>query len=84
MASGLIYMLATPFLVPMTIEADPSRRAAMQSGGVQLFGGALGPFLASRMVDGSAVHAVVMLGSWLLLGGLTIFGVLHLTRRRAG
>ena len=84
MASGLIYMLATPFLVPMTIEADPSRRAAMQSGGVQLFGGALGPFLASRMVDGSAVNAVVMLGSWLLLGGLTIFGVLHLTRRRAG
>jgi hypothetical protein len=83
MAAGLIYMLATPFLVPMTIEADPSRRSAMQSGGVQLFGGALGPFLASRVVDGGAVHAVVMLGSWLLLGGLMIFGVLHLTTRRA-
>lgn len=84
MAAGLIYMVATPFLVPMTIEADPSRRSAMQSGGVQLFGGALGPFLASRVVDGAAVHAVVMLGSWLLLGGLTIFGVLHLTSRRSG
>lgn len=82
MAAGLIYMVATPFLVPMTIEADPSRRAAIQSGGVQLFGAALGPFLASRVVDGAAVHAVVILGSWLLLGGLTIFGVLHLTSRR--
>src|SRR4029078_4489551 len=30
--AGLAAFVAGPFLVPMTVEADPSRRAAMQSG----------------------------------------------------
>jgi hypothetical protein len=82
MVTGFVGLLATPFLVPMTIEADPSRRAAVQSGGAQLFGAALGPFLASRVVGERDVHAVLVLGAALLISGLTIFGALHLTARK--
>ena len=82
MGAGLVYMIAAPFQVPMTIEADPTRRAAMQSGGAQLFGGALGPFLASRVVGERDVHPAVFLAAALLLGALTIFGALHLTSAR--
>jgi MFS family permease len=81
MALGFVYMVAAPFLVPMVIEADPSRRAAVQAGGAQLFGGALGPFLASRMVGEHDVHGAVILGACLLTGALAIFGGLHLTSR---
>ena len=45
---GFTGLFLSPFLVPMTIEADPSRRAAVQSGAAQLIGGAMGPLLASR------------------------------------
>lgn len=81
MAVGFVYMVATPFLVPMMIEADPSRRAAVQSGGAQLFGAALGPFLASRVVGDHNVHGAVVLAAVLLLAALSIFGGLHLTTR---
>jgi hypothetical protein len=82
MAVGFVYMVATPFLVPMLIEADPSRRAAVQSGGAQLFGAALGPFLASRVVGEHNVHGAVVLAAVLLLAGLSILGALHLTTTR--
>ena len=75
--SGLFAMLAGPFLVPMTIEADPSRRAAMQSGAMQLLAGALGPFLAALVVRDGDVHGVLLLAAGLLLSGLIIIAVLH-------
>ncbi|MDB5468324.1 MAG: putative transporter [Phenylobacterium sp.] len=75
--AGLCGMLAGPFLVPMTIEADPSRRAAMQSGAVQLLAGALGPLLASFVVGDRNVHGVLVLGAGLLLLGLSVVTVLH-------
>jgi hypothetical protein len=74
-------MVVTPFLVPMTIEADPTRQAAVQSGGAQLFGGALGPFLASRIVGEQDVHGAVVLGAAMLLIALALCGGLHLTTR---
>lgn len=83
MVTGFVGLFATPFLVPMTIEADPSRRAAVQSGGAQLLGGALGPFLASRVVGERDVHGALVLGAVLLISALAIFGGLHLTARRA-
>jgi len=77
--SGASVMLAGPFLVPMTIEADPSRRAAMQSGAVQLLAGAMGPFLASLVVSDSNVHGVLALSAGLLLTSLAVIAVLHRT-----
>ncbi len=77
--AGLCGMLAGPFLLPMTVEADPSRRAAMQSGAVQLLAGAMGPFLASLVVHDNNVRGVLVLGSGLLLAGLTIIALLHRT-----
>ncbi|MDR3512854.1 MAG: hypothetical protein P4L73_14555 [Caulobacteraceae bacterium] len=83
MVTGFVGLLATPFLVPMTIEADPSRRAAVQSGGAQLFGGALGPFLASRVVGERDVHGALVLGAVLAISALATFGGLHLTARKS-
>ncbi len=81
--NGLITIFITPFLVPMTIEADPSRRAAVQSGAVQLLGAALGPLLASRVVDAHNVRGALWLGAGLLFSGLGVIAGLHFTRARA-
>jgi hypothetical protein len=75
--AGLCAMLAGPFLLPMTIEADPSRRATMQSGAVQLLAGALGPLLASLVVGERNAHGVLVLGAALLLAGLAVVTGLH-------
>jgi hypothetical protein len=75
--AGLCTMLAGPFLLPMTIEADPSRRATMQSGTVQLLAGALGPLLAAVVVGDRDSHGVLVLGAVLLLVGLAVVTGLH-------
>lgn len=81
--SGLVGMLAGPFLVPLAIEADPTRRAAMQSGAVQLLAGALGPFLASLLVKEHDGHRVLILGAGLLTASLAVVSLVHaLTGRR--
>jgi predicted MFS family arabinose efflux permease len=82
-AAGLFSLFLSPFLVPMTIEADPSRRAAVQSGAAQLIGGAAGPLLASMAVSDRDVHGVLWLGAGLALAGLGTVAWLHLTHRRA-
>ena len=79
--SGLSAIFVTPFLVPMTIEADPSRRAAVQSGAAQLLGAALGPLLASRVVSQHDAHGVLWLGAGLLATGLAIIAGLRFTRK---
>jgi hypothetical protein len=63
----------------MTIDADPSRRAAVQSGAAQLIGGAVGPLLASRLVSDQDIHGALWLGASLLLAGLAIVAWLHVT-----
>jgi hypothetical protein len=67
----------------MTIEADPSRRAAVQSGAAQLLGGALGPFLASMVVDEHHSRGALYLGGALMLAGMAIIAWLHFTTRAA-
>jgi hypothetical protein len=85
--TGLCTMLSAPFLLPMTIEADPSRRATMQSGTVQILAGALGPLLAATVVGNHDVHGALILGAALLLVGLAVVTGLHrlaqVERRRA-
>lgn len=80
---GLVFLFMGPFFVPMMIEADPSRRAAVQSGGAQLLGGALGPLAASQLVSGRDAHGVLVLGATLVCAGLSIVVWLHATRQRA-
>ena len=73
---GFCALLIMPFIVPMTIKADPSRRAAVQIGGTQLLGGAMGPVLASLVVSPGDVRGAVGLGAALLIASLcTIFGL---------
>jgi len=81
--SGFAAFIAGPFLVPMTVEADPSRRAAMQSGAVQLLAGAFGPLLASQVVSEGHVRGVLVLGAVLQAVGLAIAIVLHRLARNA-
>jgi len=66
----------------MTIEADPSRRAAVLSASTQVLAGALAPFGAAMLVRGNDVHGVLFFGSGILLAGLAIFGLLHAFRLR--
>ena len=80
-ASGLVGLFLGPFLVPMTIDADPSRRAAMQSGAAQLLGGALGPLLASQVVGDRDVRGVLWLAAGLLAAGLSAVAWLRFTHR---
>lgn len=80
---GLSSIFLAPFLVPMSIDADPSRRAAVQSAGAQLLGGALGPWLASFVVGERDAHGALWLGAGLLLAGLAMVAWLHLTHRAA-
>jgi hypothetical protein len=81
-AAGYATLFLGPFLVPFTIEADPSRRAAMQSGAAQLLGGAMGPLLASLVVGERTVHGVLWLGAALLLTGLGVVAWLRFAGRR--
>lgn len=81
--AGLTAIFINPFLVPMTIEADPSRRAAVQSGAVQLLGAALGPLLASRVVSQHDARGALWLGMALLASGLAIIAWLRFTRDRS-
>ena len=81
--SGAAAFVAGPFLVPMTIEADPSRRAAMQSGAVQLLAGAFGPLLASLVVTDANVRGVLILGAGLQLIGLAVATTLYRVTRGA-
>jgi hypothetical protein len=80
-ASGVVSLVLAPFIAPMTIAADPTRRAAVQSGAAQLLGGALGPLLSSVVVGDGPVRGVLWLGSGLLLGGLAIIAWLRVTGR---
>lgn len=77
--AGLAAFVAGPFLVPMTVDADPSRRAAMQSGAVQLLAGAFGPLLASLAVSDRNVHGALILAVALQGTGLAVATVLHRT-----
>ena len=81
--SGVAAYVAAPFLLPMTVEADPSRRATMQSGTVQLLAGALGPLLAALSVSDRDLHGVLFLAIFLQGVGLAVATGLHRTHRAA-
>lgn len=79
---GFLWLFASPFMTPLAIEADPSRRAAMLGPGSGLLGCSAGPFLASFVVSDHDVRGAVWLGVGIALATLTLIVGLHLTRAR--
>lgn len=75
---GFIWLFVLPFLVPMVIEADPTRRAAMLLSGAQLLGGSLGPLMASLLVTDSDARGAVGFGAASLVAAMAIVAGLHL------
>jgi MFS family permease len=78
---GFVWLFASPFLTPLAIEADPSRRAALLGPGASLLGCGAGPLAASFMVTGADMRPAVWLGVALAIATLAIIAGLHLTRR---
>ena len=76
-ATGLITFFAIPFLFPLAVEADSSRRAALQSGPAQMLGTAVGPFLSSWTVDRYGLTGILYLSGILLLAGMGVVTALH-------
>ena len=81
-AFGFVWLFAAPFLTPLAIEADPTRRAAVLGSGAALLGCSAGPFLASLVVSDTDVRGALALGAILAAVALAIIGWLHLSRHR--
>ena len=79
---GFVWLFASPFLTPLAIEADPSRRAALLGPGASLLGCGAGPLLASFAVHGADVRPAVWLGVGLAVVTLIIVAGLHMTKPR--
>ncbi len=79
--AGFVTMLLNPFLTPMIIEADPTRRAGMQSAGAQILGGAAGPLLAAFLVSDADVRGVLVLGGAALVLGFAMIFAIHRSAR---
>jgi hypothetical protein len=75
---GFLWLFMMPFLAPMTIEADPSRRTAVLLGGAQLLGGSLGPLMASALVTDTDARGALGFGAAALAVSLAIAVGLHL------
>ena len=80
---GFVGILVAAFIVPMTIEVDPSRRTAVLGGSTQVLAGALGPFAASFVVADDDVHGAILLGTVSLFAGLALIAGLHFTAAKA-
>jgi hypothetical protein len=80
---GFVLLFVGPFFVPMTIDVDATRRTAVQSGTAQVFGGALGPLLASLTVSDHHARGVLILGAGLVVVALALIGYLHATHKEA-
>jgi MFS family permease len=82
-AFGFIWLFILPFLVPMTIQADPTRRAAVLGGGASVLGGSFGPFIASLLVSDADVRGALAFGAVCVVVSAAIAFGLHQTRTKA-
>jgi hypothetical protein len=78
---GFIWLFILPFQVPMLIEADPSRRAAVLSSGVGLLGGSVGPTVVALVINPDNTRGALWMGAASLLVCLTVGTALRITRR---
>jgi len=82
-AFGFLWLFVLPFLVPMVIEADPTRRAAVLIGGAQVMGGSFGPFFASMLVTDVDSRGAILFGGACLIGAIVLAFGLHQARPRS-
>ena len=78
---GFLWLFSLPFMVPMTIAADPTRRAAVLVGGAELAGGSLGPLFASFVVSDADVRGALGFGAVALVVTVAIAFALHRRER---
>ena len=76
---GFLWIFSAPYLTPVAIEADPSRRAAMFGPGASLLGCSAGPFLASLVVSDTDVRGGLVMAMALAALTMAIIAALHLT-----
>jgi hypothetical protein len=69
---GFIWLFILPFQVPMLIEADPSRRAAVVNSGIGLLGGSLGPSVVAEIISPDNTRGALWLAAGCLLVSLLI------------
>ena len=79
---GFIWLFILPFLVPMTIEADPSRRSAALISGVALLGGSLGPTLAGMIISPDDTRGALWFGAACLFLSVGIATGLRLAKKQ--
>jgi len=78
---GFIWLFILPFLVPMTIEADPSRRSAVLISGVALLGASLGPTLAGMIITPDDTRGALWFGAACLFLSLGIAAGLRFIKK---
>ncbi len=79
---GFLWLFFMPFLTPLAIEVDPTRRTAVLGPAANLIGAALVPLAASLLVGDSNARAALHLCAGLALAGVALIFGLHLLRRR--
>jgi hypothetical protein len=79
-AFGFLWLFVLPFLVPMVVQADPTRRAAVLIGGAQLLGASFGPFFASMLVTDTDSRGALMFGGGCLVVAVILAFGLHQIR----
>lgn len=62
-AFGFTFAFSAPFLMPMLITADPSRRTASKFMGAALMGSAFGPLVSSRIVGRLGVDGALYMAA---------------------
>lgn len=79
---GALWMFATPFVTPLLIESDPTRRAALLGPAANLLGAASGPLAASALVGEGDARAALHLCAWLAAAALGLVAALHVAHAR--
>jgi hypothetical protein len=80
---GFIWLFILPFLVPMIIEADPSRRSAVFATGVGLLGASLGPTIVGLIISPDETRGALWFGAGCLFLSLAIATALRFMQARS-
>ena len=82
-AFGFLWLFVLPFLVPMVIEADPTRRAAVLIGGAQVLGGSFAPFIASLLVTTTDARGALLFSAACMIVAVLIAFTVHQIRPKS-
>lgn len=82
MGFGALWTFSSPFLTPLSIENDPTRRAAMLGPAAMLVGSGLGPVAASMLVGDDNAILVLRLSALFAGAAMLLIIGLFATRHR--